>query len=447
MTPPPSSSPNTSASAASSPSNAPTPSYLTLPEPIASAQDFFPSLPQSILADPRPTPTHCGLSVASLYARLLPALAPLLVAAAILLGWRALAAFGIVVASTFTAVLLWRFVGQRGKGLLLWHTLYLSALLALLMPAQLARDFIPSTASPDAGWPLLVAAGFLLAFLYWLLGGVGARFHPVATTILILLLIFPAAMTPTTVLIRGSLFKGDILNAVPAASIISEPAQDPLLSVVPPPASATANSPRPDAVRLTPATSRLTDFTHGSPSQDGTWTSLDTLIRDHLPPLEDLVVGGHPSPIGLSSLIAVLAGGLILLHRGGADWRIPFFTLATAFACFISLRLPLVVTPAGPVWRWLPFLEPGISWATLITFASYQITAGPLVFTAFFLATSGASSPTSRRGRIVYAGLLGVMSATAQLYISVPAGPLLALLMASFISPWLDRVLRPKPLL
>lgn len=398
-------------------------------------------LPQSILTDPKPTPTHCGLSVASLYARLFPALLPSLVAASVLLGWRSLASFGIVLASTFFAVLFWRFVGQRGKGMLLWHTLYLAALLGLLMPAHLARNFLPSTASPDAGWPLLVAAGFLLAFFYWLLGGVGARCHPVAATVLVLFLIFPRAMTPTSVLTRGYLFKGDLLDAAPPTSLVTDPTQqDPLLSLFP-------TSSQPDALLITPASSRLSEYTRGTIAPDGSWTTLDSLIREHLPPLEDLIVGGHPAPVGLASLIAVLAGGLILLHRGGADWRIPFFILASAFFSFLSLRIPLVVSPAGSIWHWLPLKEHGVSLSTLITFASYQIAAGPLVFSAFFLATSGASCPTSRRARVVYALLVGVASAASQIYLSVAYGPFVALVLLSLISPLLDRALRPKPII
>jgi Na+-translocating ferredoxin:NAD+ oxidoreductase RnfD subunit len=142
----------------------------------------------------------------------------------------------------------------------------------------------------------------------------------------------------------------------------------------------------------------------------------------------------------------MLLGGLLLL-RNGTSWRTPTLVILSSLVCLVTLRLPIVVTSAGAVYRWLPLRTPGVSWETMTTFALYELAAGPLVFTAFFLAPAGASSPTSRTGQTAYALLLGAGSAAGQLYISVPAGPLLALAVVSLLSPLIDRAFRPRPVL
>lgn len=413
-----------------------------LPESPESPDTYDPSdpplVPSPVLTDHHPTPTHCGVSLRALYGWLLPSLLPMLAAGTFFLGWRAPAAFATVVVSTLVAVSLWRLVGQRGRSLHYTHATLLAGLLACLMPAELFSASNPwYSVGPGAAWPLLVAAGFTLAFFYWLLGGVGSRLHPVAASALALLILFPTQLSPTNVLVRPHLLTGNLLSAVASPH---ESSADPHLTLVLPENSL-------DAFRTEPVSSRLTAFMRGSPSPDGIWLSLESLLRDRLPPLEDLIVGGHPGTIGLTSTVAVLFAGLTLLYRGGADWRIPLIVLITAFTAFFFLRLPVVITSTGPAWRWMAFREQGVSWETLATFAFYQIAAGPLVFTAFFLATDHASAPTNRRGRILYAALLGTSAAAAQLYFSTQTGPLAALLLLSLLSPTLTRVTRPKPLL
>lgn len=399
-----------------------------------------PELPSSILSDAHPTPTHCGITVSNLYGWLLPTLIPMLAAAGVLLGFRALATVAVVVASAVVATLLWRLVGQRGRAMNLSHAIYLSALLALLLPAELARSAMPSDPA-GTGWLLLIAAGFAFASLYWLFGGVGARLHPTAAAILLLMALFAPQLTPSATLVRPNLITGDLLISRPA--VLETATIEPALATTYP-------AKFPPALKQESAAVRLTSFTHGNPppnAPEGTSLSLDGLLRDRLPPLEDLILGGHPTPIGQASLAAVLFSGLLLLYRGGADWRIPVFTLISAFLAFLCLRIPVVVTPSGPIYRFLAFRDPGVSLQTLLTFASYELAAGPLVFTAFFLATSGASSPNTRRTRTLYAIILGVSSAIAQLYISVATGPLAALLVMSLFAPLFRKFLRPRPIL
>ena len=65
---------------------------------------------------------------------------------------------------------------------------------------------------------------------------------------------------------------------------------------------------------------------------------------------------------------------------------------------------------------------------------------------AFFLATAPALRPMSRRARVIFAIIAGVLAATFQLYVSVTFGPYFALLVATLLTPFLDRWFRPRAL-
>jgi len=49
--------------------------------------------------------------------------------------------------------------------------------------------------------------------------------------------------------------------------------------------------------------------------------------------------------------------------------------------------------------------------------------------------------------RAVYAIVVGILAAVAQRYVSISVGPFVALLVGSLLTPYLDRLLRPKPLI
>jgi Na+-translocating ferredoxin:NAD+ oxidoreductase RnfD subunit len=53
----------------------------------------------------------------------------------------------------------------------------------------------------------------------------------------------------------------------------------------------------------------------------------------------------------------------------------------------------------------------------------------------------------TRRARIIYAAVIGCLCAAAQLYVSVDFGPYVALLVASLLTPTLDWMFRPRPLI
>jgi electron transport complex protein RnfD len=181
------------------------------------------------------------------------------------------------------------------------------------------------------------------------------------------------------------------------------------------------------------------------PNERGTLL-LQGLLRDRLPPLEDLVMAGNPGPIGTSSVIFVITGGLFLLYRGVIDWRVPMLIILSAFLALLVMPIPVSITDIGARWAWLAMREPAVGWAVALTFANYQMAASPMLFMAFFLATSPQVRPITGRGRILFATMTGVLAAGMQLYVSVAWGPYLALLLVGALTPIADRLFQPRPL-
>ena len=158
-----------------------------------------------------------------------------------------------------------------------------------------------------------------------------------------------------------------------------------------------------------------------------------------------LVLFGHAGPIGAAGGIAVIMGGLFLLYRGLIDVRIPTVIILVALASFLLLPIPAVITERAVTWRWLPIFDAGIGVMRAVTFACYEVFAGPLVFIAFFFATSPAVRPLNRRARTLYAAVIGLAAAVFQLYASVAIGGYLALLLAGLFAPHPRRPIPRSP--
>jgi Na+-transporting NADH:ubiquinone oxidoreductase subunit NqrB len=195
-----------------------------------------------------------------------------------------------------------------------------------------------------------------------------------------------------------------------------------------------------------PAAYSLSNYTRERSVEEGSRVAIENMIQDALPPLEDLVIAGHPGPIGSSSAIAVIVGGLFLVYRGIIDYRVPLLVAMAAFAAFLVLPVPIAVSATGAQWQ--PLVMPRLNQdlPVIITFINYEMLATPLLFTAFFLAASPPVCPTSSKARLAYATTVGILAAALQLYVSAPFGAYVALGLGGLLTPWLDKVLRTKPI-
>ena len=329
---------------------------------------------------PRPaaatSPLHSGICVPMFLSLQITATLFPLAAGIAIYGWRALGTTGVVVTSAMGSMAVLRLVGWRGRQVRMWHCLWLSLIVSLMLPAHLL------TTVPLGGqivWPILPAAGMTLALLSWLLGGLGTqRVPPSVVTILLLFVLFHDFLTPRYVLRVDRLFAGDLLNSDPTPEELSD--QNPWYSRTPPTGF--------DSLFREPVGDKLLAYTSSQQRPERASLTVQMLIRDQMPPLENLIVGGNSNVIGCASAVAIIAGGLFLLFQGMIDFRIPLLGVLSATAALLAFPIPVYITEAGAQWRWFAFRAHYLGWGTAITFVNYEILASPLLFTLIYLATA-----------------------------------------------------------
>jgi Na+-translocating ferredoxin:NAD+ oxidoreductase RnfD subunit len=365
---------------------------------------------------------HTGFNVARFHStHVVAALAPM-GAGILFFGWRALFAVGIVLGTVFVGTLFWRKIGIRGHILRPALLIWLGTLLAVMLPASLAgsgHDHRPL-------WPLLPAAALLLVIWCWCaLAPLIGRVHPVVAVYLLLAIGFHSDLAASGVLQRNRVVVGDLLSPNGETRTIAYPLawrERPVLPGV-------------NVLRRISVPDALTRFTRNEPGRPD---SVDALLRDGLPPLEDLVLGATPGGIGTTSTVAILIGGLLLIYRGLVDWRLPVLIAAS---CWIAvLLLPgHYSSELASRWVWIAGRKPDVGWARAVTLADYELLGTPLLFTAFFLAGSPFVRPLNKWSRSIFAVTTGFLAAIAQLYISAALGSYIAVLLAGLLAPTFDR--------
>lgn len=365
---------------------------------------------------------------------LLLALSLPLLAGLLAFGFRAVMVVGAVVASCGLGMVALRPMLPLRSVRPVWRWLTPAVLLASLLPAQLAGGTTTTEDEALQLWPILPTAGLLLASLLALLGSIGSgRLCAPLLGYLLLALLFSPALEPQTILQPGRAVVGDVLDA---PAVAARPGKRSWFDA--PPVIGH------DAIRTPSPARTLIDYTSGTISARRSWTSLEALVRDELPPLEDLLILGAPASIGSASAVAVVVGGLLLVYRGITDWRIPLTITLSAFLALLVLPVPLVVSEQGARYEWLAGWARGSNWSLAVTFANYQVAASSLLFTGFFLAPLPALRPMGRLARVLYGMMLGTTSAALQLYVSCSTGPLIALLAIGMVVPAMDRLARAR---
>lgn len=135
--------------------------------------------------------------------------------------------------------------------------------------------------------------------------------------------------------------------------------------------------------------------------------------------LLDLLLGNQGGVLGETCAIAIILGGVYLLIRGIADWRIPVSFIGTVFLCFL-------IKDGAEV-------------------ALYQLLAGGLMLGAFFMATDYATSPINRTGCVIYGIGCGFFLFIIRAFANYPEGCSFAILFMNVATPMIDRFTMPRP--
>lgn len=310
---------------------------------------------------------------------------------------------------------------RRGRrGLTDAQAVLIGLLLALTMP-------------PSVGWQA-VLAGALIAIVV----GIGMQrgpaeyvWHPALVGRIGAQVFFPGQLMPSEwpLLARGNLFFGDIRRVAAPAEYFGW-----------------SSTPAPDGAEgfLLPSVQtvlRALPETVSPDALDGP-SRLTVLIRDALPPWEDTVLGLTPGGIGETSTIALLAAAAYLVYRGIAEARVP--AVAVLAALLTAALLPL--TLPGETGLAIPTLlfdkgDP-VGWL----FVLFEVTTSEIMIVAAFFVTDWPTTPVARRGRVVFAALVGALTVILARIGLVPGAGYWAVLAINALTPLIDRLFAQRVL-
>lgn len=147
-------------------------------------------------------------------------------------------------------------------------------------------------------------------------------------------------------------------------------------------------------------------------------------IFTSLPNLWTLFIGNTGGSLGETCVPAILVGGLFLIYRGHIDWRIPFYYILTVVT---------LTSLYGFVLGYPPF------------FPLYHLFAGGLMIGAFFMATDWVTSPITKKGKIIFALGLGLITVLIRLRGGYIEGVCYSILIMNMVTPLIDRYVRNRP--
>lgn len=142
-----------------------------------------------------------------------------------------------------------------------------------------------------------------------------------------------------------------------------------------------------------------------------------------LPAYTSLLIGNHGGSLGEVSAIALLLGFAYMLWKKIITWHIPVTIIVTVFAFTGIMHL---VNPEA-------YANPFI-----------HILSGGLMLGAIFMATDYVTSPMTKKGMVIYAIGIGLLTAIIRLFGSYPEGMSFAILIMNSLTPLINAYVKPK---
>lgn len=144
-------------------------------------------------------------------------------------------------------------------------------------------------------------------------------------------------------------------------------------------------------------------------------------VADELPSLAEMLLGRHGGSMGEVCSIALICGGFYLIFRKVISPIIPFFFIGTV-AVFM-------------------FFAGGGN----MNFVIYQLLGGGLMLGAFFMATDYATSPITKKGKIIFAIGCGLITSVIRIYGSLPEGVSFSIILMNILVPHIENLTLSKP--
>ena len=148
-------------------------------------------------------------------------------------------------------------------------------------------------------------------------------------------------------------------------------------------------------------------------------TPLSMASRGEMTPLADLWWGRTAGACAETSTAAIVAGAVVLVACGVANWR----TIAASVGSFALL--------AAALHGALPDRVPGPVWGLM---------AGGFLFGAVFMATDPVSGPVTNGAKWMYGLIIGAVTVLIRQFSGYPEGATFAILLGNIAAPVLDEV-------
>ena len=146
--------------------------------------------------------------------------------------------------------------------------------------------------------------------------------------------------------------------------------------------------------------------------------------------LMDLLLGTHPGVLGETCALTLILGGLFLIAIKIISPIIPLIYIGGVFV--LKLLLGMFGSDA--------------SFEVVSMQALSGIVQGGLLLGAFFMATDYVTSPYTRRGKVVFAIGLAVLTVAMREWSNMPEGVSYSILLMNLVVPYINGLTRQRPL-
>jgi electron transport complex protein RnfD len=146
-------------------------------------------------------------------------------------------------------------------------------------------------------------------------------------------------------------------------------------------------------------------------------------IMQQVPDALQLFMGQLGGSLGEVSAIALILGGIWLLYKRIITWHIPVFMIATIYGF------------AGIMW----YINPDKYAPPL-----FHVLTGGVLLGAIYMATDLVTSPMNRKGMIIYAVSIGILTIIIRVFGAYPEGVSFAILIMNAFVPLLKKYIKPR---
>jgi electron transport complex protein RnfD len=148
-----------------------------------------------------------------------------------------------------------------------------------------------------------------------------------------------------------------------------------------------------------------------------------TSLSSSIPSAQEMFLGITAGSIGEMSALALILGGVFLIARKVISWHIPVTVLVT------------IAAMTGVFW----WIDPEYYANPLI-----HVLSGGAILGAFYMATDLVTSPVTKKGMVIFALGIGVITVVIRLFGSYPEGISFAILIMNAFVPLINSYFKPR---